>query len=670
MPQPVDTQPENSRRTPPSAPRPAILAPAGSRDAFLAALAAGADGIYCGLKTFSARMAAVNFSLGELAALTALAHRHNTRVYVALNTLLKPDELESAAERIAGLATQVNLDGLIIQDLGLLSLARQAGFTGEIHLSTLANVSFPAALKVIRRDLGVDAVVLPRELGIDEIRAMAAACPKGLHLEVFIHGALCFCVSGRCYWSSYMGGKSGLRGRCVQPCRRVYRQGRRSARAFACQDLSIDVLVKVLAGIPQVRTWKIEGRKKGAHYVYTTVRAYRMLRDQADDPQAKKAAVSLLSQSLGRSGTHYNFLPQRPQHPVDTTRQTASGLFVGKVHGTLKRPFIEPRTALLAGDLLRIGYEDTAGHRLQRLKRALPRKGRLYLSMTPPLRAPSGTPVFLVDRRDPRLQQHIDGLAAQLAPAKARRPAARRPPPSGTPARHRRPAHHLEVIRQPGRRRARTPVGIWLSASALKAAGQQARAGIWWWLPPVIWPLQEQTLHSLAKQALAAGGRTFVLNAPWQIALFKPSAKLNLWAGPFCNCANATAIGVLRRMGFKGVIISPELDKHAIRRLGAKSVLPLGIVLSGNWPLGISRMAPADFAPLTRFTTPRGEGAWFAGYDGLFWLFPDWKLDLTAKRGALEKAGFELFVHLNEPLPPKLKLKKRPGTWNWRLGLK
>ena len=211
---------------------------------------------------------------------------------------------------------------------------------------------------------------------------MADACPKTLGLEAFIHGALCYGVSGRCYWSSYMGGKSGLRGRCVQPCRRHYRQEREgSARAFSCQDFSVDVLVKILGQVKKVLAWKIEGRKKGPHYVYYTVTAYRMLRDQGNDARIKRDALDLLAQSLGREATHYQFLPQRPQKPIDTRRQTASGLFMGKVQGPVKNPCVVVRQALLPGDVLRVGYEDEAGHTICRVTRLVPKKGRYPLNL-------------------------------------------------------------------------------------------------------------------------------------------------------------------------------------------------------------------------------------------------------------------------------------------------
>ncbi len=148
----------------------------------------------------------------EFAALVHLAHEQGVKVFVAINSLLKSDDLLRAGQMLDQLQRLVKPDAVIVQDLAMVQLVKQTGFAGEIHLSTLANAGFSAALQVIRQKLGIDRVVLPRELNIDEIKELAAACPPGLGLEVFVHGALCYAVSGRCYWSSYLGGKSGLRG--------------------------------------------------------------------------------------------------------------------------------------------------------------------------------------------------------------------------------------------------------------------------------------------------------------------------------------------------------------------------------------------------------------------------------------------------------------------------
>ncbi|MBC2710128.1 MAG: U32 family peptidase [Desulfosarcina sp.] len=649
--------------------QPAILAPAGNRAAFLAALAAGADAVYCGLKSMSARMEAKNFSIEELAQLVRLAHDRKVKVYVTVNALLKPDELDRAGQLIDSLGRYVKPDALIVQDLGVVALARQVGFDGEIHLSTLANVSFPKALGFIARTLSVNRVVVPRELSIDEIKAMADACPKAMGLEAFIHGALCYGVSGRCYWSSYMGGKSGLRGRCVQPCRRHYRQEGQIARAFSCQDFSVDVLVKILGQVKKVLAWKIEGRKKGPHYVYYTVSAYKMLRDQGKDTRAKRDALDLLAQSLGREATHYQFLPQRPQKPIDTRRQTASGLFMGKVQGPAKNPWVVVRQPLLPGDVLRVGYEDEPGHAICRVTRHVPKKGRYPLNLGGRKAPTPGAPVFLTDRREKALEKMIAEVEATATP----------PEPIGVsrfkavlprPLEKTRRSVEVRVSRTSVRSSGRGSSGIWLSETAAANIGKSAAGNLWIWLPPVVWPDDEARVAGLLRQSLEKGARQFVLNAPWQMALFNRPEGLNLWAGPFCNAANALCLETFKTLGFAGAFVSPELGETDILSLCRQSPLPLGIVLSGHWPLCTSRTLADDMKLRVPFDSPRGEQAWADQHGPDYWIFPNWKLDITENRTILQRAGIRMFAHLDEPVPPAVTIKKRPGLWNWKIGLK
>ncbi|MEJ2658895.1 MAG: U32 family peptidase, partial [Desulfobacterales bacterium] len=152
---------------------------------------------------------------------------------------------------------------------------------------------------------------------------------------------------------------------------------KQNKKFFSCRDLRLDVLVKVLLAIPQIRAWKIEGRKKGPHTVFYTIKAYRMLRDHITDPKIKKEALHLLSYALGRSGTHYHFLPQRPQNPIRLDDQTGSGLFLGTLKGTTQQPFLNPKEMLLPGDLLRLGYEDEGWHRTIKVGKYVPKGGRL-----------------------------------------------------------------------------------------------------------------------------------------------------------------------------------------------------------------------------------------------------------------------------------------------------
>ncbi len=653
--------------------KPEILAPAGGRAAFLAALAAGADAVYCGLKQFSARMAAENFTIEDLSALAALAREKQTRLYVALNTLVKPDEMESAGALVDRLARIVKPDALIVSDTAMISLASQAGFRGDIHLSTLANVSFAKAMNAVRLFPTVSRVVVPRELSVDEIRQMAAACPPGLSLEAFVHGALCYAVSGRCYWSSYLGGKSGLRGNCVQPCRRVYTQENRRARFFSCQDLRIDVLTKVLMTVPRIAGLKIEGRKKGPHYVFYTVKAYRMLRDHPGDNAAKKSALSCLEYAMGRGGTHYHFLSHRPWNPIDIDSQTASGQLAGKIQGTMVKPYIEPRMQLFAKDVLRIGYEDESWHKTIRVTKSVPKRGRLFLNLPKKERAVNKTPVFLIDRKEPDLLSEIETLEAQVAAVKPD------PPMSAARIRVEMPApasvkkmrsFEMVVDRRPAKSRSPgTDSGIWLEPDMPQRSAGHPRS-VWWWLPPVVWPAGEAAMQTAIDAVLRLGFTRFVVNAPWQTAFFPSETDLTIWAGPFCNAANPLAISNLAGMGCRGVIVSPELGKADYIDLAAASPLPLGIVIYGNWPLCISRIKADALKTDVPFTSPKKENAWVQTHGDNYWVYPEWPVDLRDCAGELKKAGYRMFVALQETLPGNIQLKKRPGKWNWAVGLK
>jgi putative protease len=643
-----------------------ILAPAGSTPSFLAALAAGAEAIYCGLRSFSARMEARNFSLEELSRLADLAHAKGARVYVTLNTLLKPDELDGVGRLLDQLDRQVRPDAVIVQDLGMAQLLRQTGFSGQVIWSTLANMTFPAALRLVREKLPIDSLVLPRELTVDEIKTMAGVCPPGLGLEVFVHGALCYAVSGRCYWSSFLGGKSGLRGRCVQPCRRIYVQKGAGRRLFSCQDLSLDVLVKVLLSIPQIRAWKIEGRKKGPHYVYYTVTAYRMLREAPQDPVMKKSALELLGRSLGRPGTHYHFLSQRPQNPVNTRGFTGSGLFIGRIQGSAPQIGFRPQLELLAGDVLRIGYEDAAGHRMERVGRSVPKGGRYSL---PPASgvASKGTPVFLIDRREPALEDLIQSLEAELLPVpaeKRRSSAFRARLPAPAPVRFK--PRELRVYRYPPRQAGRGWIGLWLGAEALDQSSEKIGRQVWWWLPPAVFPDDEEPIRILIREALRRGGGRFVLNDPWQVSLFASGAPaVELWAGPFCNLANPLALETAAALGFNGAIVSPELAAADFLKLPERSPLPLGIVVSGSWPLCVARSAAEGLRLERPFRSPKGEEAWTVRHGSLYWVFPNWRLELRDQLKNLYRAGYGLFVQMVEPVPQAVRLKERPGLWNW-----
>jgi len=650
--------------------RPMILAPAGERDSFLAALSAGADAIYCGLKSFSARMQAQNFNIEELAALTSLAHDKNVAVYLTLNSMIQESELLGLDRWLGQIFHKIKPDAIIIQDLSLISLARSQGFKGEIHLSTLANVSFFEALRWIQSCLDVDCVVLPRELNIDEIKSMANACSKKLSLEVFIHGALCYGVSGRCYWSSYLGGKSGLRGQCVQPCRRLYNYKGHKKRYFSCADLCLDVLVKTLLKIPQVRAWKIEGRKKGPHYVYHTTLAYKLLRDHGHEPDEKKKALALLEYALGRYGTHYFFLPQRQYHPISTDKETGSGYKIATVSGKKLQRFFSPKEAIFPGDRLRIGYEDQNGHHVQKINQSIPKGGKWVFQKKNNLRLPEiGTPIFLIDRKDASLVEKIKLFNDQLPLIQNKQSSEFQPGNKPFVSKRSvgvyRNTLDICVFRQIQGGMGRQQFGAWLSRKNVEKLSKKAISNVWWWLPPVIWPEHEKSWEKRISTVWQNGARRFVVNAPWQAGFFNAS-KCKLWAGPFCNVSNSSEIKLLSNKKFSGVIISPELYKNDILSIPEKTDLPLGIVISGLWPLTISRIPPSEIRPKQMFMSPKGEISWYCSYnDHLHWIFPNWRIDLMSAKHMLIKAGYYMFIDLKEPVPKDINIKTRQGLWNF-----
>ncbi|HMB16105.1 MAG TPA: DUF3656 domain-containing protein [Pelovirga sp.] len=308
--------------------KPELLAPAGSLEAFFAAVDAGADAVYTGLKDFSARAKAKNFSLADIERMTSYLHADGKRLYVTLNTLIRENELSHLIDTLSALESFA-VDAVIIQDLAIWKLVREH-FPGlEVHASTQMTIHNVAGVKMLER-LGFTRGVLARELTLEEISHIRSQ--TRLELEHFIHGALCFSFSGQCYFSSFLGGKSGNRGRCAQPCRRNYRHHQQQGFFFSPNDLSaIDLLPQLTnAGIC---SFKIEGRMKSAEYVHKVVSAYRRAMDTSDAQrkQVLAAAKQQLKDSFGRQPTRGFLSGSQPDDMAIPSQKGATGRFIGKV---------------------------------------------------------------------------------------------------------------------------------------------------------------------------------------------------------------------------------------------------------------------------------------------------------------------------------------------------
>lgn len=244
-----------------------ILAPCGSYETLLAALNSGADAVYIGMKKFSARKNAENFSDEELQQAVIECHKRSVKVYAALNTLIYDSELEDFAECVRT-AAECGVDALIVQDPGAAQIIRQIAPQLPIHASTQMTLNSVCGVKAAEK-LGYSRVVIGRELSVKEICEIADNTTA--ELEVFVHGALCVSVSGQCYMSSIFGGRSGNRGLCAQPCRLDFSCGERH-NVISLKDQS---LISHLSELKKIESFKIEGRMKRPEYVACAVDACR-----------------------------------------------------------------------------------------------------------------------------------------------------------------------------------------------------------------------------------------------------------------------------------------------------------------------------------------------------------------------------------------------------------
>jgi putative protease len=351
---------------------PELLAPAGSVDAVRAAVANGADAIYLGAERFNARDEGAQLTLDELERACALAASRGVRIYLTLNTLVKPDEIADALA-LLGQAIDRGIAAAIVQDIGLIRLI-QAVYPGfEVHASTQLTVH-DASGAVVMRELGVDRVVLARENTLEDIRQIRAAVPD-LGLEAFVHGALCISYSGQCFMSGMISERSANRGSCAQSCRKDYvltdaNTGSELDRGFliSAKDLAAHDQLAALADAG-ISCLKIEGRKKKPEYVATVTQGYRAFLDRLEQGDVRPPAVDEVQplvqifsrgftpgMHLGRAGRGYITRTHPDNHGV------AIGVVSGREGGDL---LIDVTSPVAVGD--GVGFEPPPGQTGQAL---------------------------------------------------------------------------------------------------------------------------------------------------------------------------------------------------------------------------------------------------------------------------------------------------------------
>lgn len=359
-----------------------ILAPVGTVETFHAAIESGADAVYVGAPGFNARNLARDLSIEEIGAMIQHCHSIDKKLYIAANSLILEKELPQVIEKLA-LFEQLQPDALIVQDLGLVQLIRKHFPSLNIHGSTLMTVHNSDGVRFLAEQ-GLERVVVARELTLKEIETIATRC-ENVELEVFIHGAMCFSYSGLCLFSSYLGGKSSLRGRCVQPCRRAYSsgggQGRKKGKKsesgrylFSMNDLSGLEAVPRLKEL-NVSSLKIEGRLRSAHYVRSIVQAYRTVVDAEPSNQdaALAAAQELAEEAMSRKTSPGYFNSPQPAEAITPHHSGNMGTHLGRF-STVKKVSKEQtcrfvtKAALSLGDRLRLHFEPSGERTAFRVK--------------------------------------------------------------------------------------------------------------------------------------------------------------------------------------------------------------------------------------------------------------------------------------------------------------
>lgn len=275
---------------------PKILAPCGDMDALKSAIANGADAIYLGLDLFNARIRAKNFTLDNIGEAVNLAHAHKVSVFVTLNIAIYDKEIQNVLDYIDKLWI-ANVDALIVSDLGIASLIKKYYPDFEIHASTQCTVHSLSGADFLHDKMGASQVVLARELPKKEIEYIAKNARA--KTEIFVHGAHCMSVSGQCLMSYAMGGRSGNRGECAQPCRLPYKMCGKSGYPLSLKDMSLNNHITEIIN-SGVDTLKIEGRMKSSDYVGGTVSVWRKLIDEKRN--ATKSEKSTLEGLFSRQG--------------------------------------------------------------------------------------------------------------------------------------------------------------------------------------------------------------------------------------------------------------------------------------------------------------------------------------------------------------------------------
>ena len=564
---------------------PELLAPAGSMEALYAAVEAGADAVYLGGKLYGARAFAKNFDEEGIRAAVRYCHLHGVRVYVTVNTLLFDKELSDAL-RYLHFLYEAGVDAIISADLGLISLLRRQLPDLEIHASTQMSLHNAEGVR-FAESLGITRAVVARECSLADIRTIVNESP--LEIEVFLHGALCVCHSGQCLFSSLVGGRSGNRGECAQPCRLPYNG--KDRYPLSLKDLSLSGHVRELIDLG-VSSLKIEGRMKSPSYVYGVTSIYRRLLDEGRNatPEENRALASLFS----RGGFTDGYAVGRCERPMtgirseedkERSRALEERVFVPKkkrVHAVASFCLDHPshmtasdgiRSVTVMGDTPSVAQNSPL--KFEDLQTRLCKMGNTLLSLSP----------------DDLLVELDDGInlppsainALRRAAADAFENASRTPIPFADPELSRRsktsPLKTAEFFNVDAYDALPDADKQYFDISFLPlSAWGENRGANGVVLPPVVMEHEWKSVREKAMRAVELGATHALVSNPSELALAKEIGLIPI--GDFrLNVTNRESAALWRERGLESLLLSPELTLPQARDVGG------GVIVYGRIPL-------------------------------------------------------------------------------------
>jgi putative protease len=683
---------------------PELLAPAGSPEALDAALGEGADAVYLGLKSFNARIRSVNFAYSQFEAALRSVRRMGRKLYVTVNTIFEQREADRMYQLLKYLAA-LGPDGLIIQDFGVLQMAREHFPRLKLHGSTQMNIASSRACNLLSKR-GVSRVVLARELRFEEIRDIRAR--TNCELEVFVHGALCVSASGLCLFSSFLGGKSANRGMCTQACRRLYiKDEGDGAYYFSPGDLQLLERIPLLIETG-INSFKIEGRMKSADYVGTVVAAYRRVIDGVLDGGAAREGrvregLALLRGDFARKKTVFYF-DDSPDPAeglgrgdwLNSGQDGGTGVSLGPIlrvraggcggagEDTGRRGLIAPGAAVLEpGDTVRFHRADDSArlsHRLSAVEEAAPEResaGTARWISLPDGFGP-GDSVYLIRSRGrarhypPVLPKKLDSF--RRAPGREKAPDLNPPPPRKKdprlfPEGFYAAASRIEdlYVLQSVR-----PVRVMLHYNRQTAARLLAEEGdplpfkpgeCILVLDPYFPEDMDPVLAGEIPRLRERGYFQFVLNNPGHFSYFREGAAA-LIAGPYLYAFNRWSAAFIASLGMENLISPLENNRQNLERTFSPDRRPWAFVTVFAYPaLFRIRSDLGELYDFERFWDSRGEAFRLihsggtkgrTGGSGSL-VIPEQPFSIVDKTPFLREAGFGRFI-LDFSGPP---LKKK-----------